>query len=203
MLHDPNLSQKNRLPTPVVKLQKNDASRRRWLQAFAITPFLTLSMRPVFAFTFWLTSKSMDDWPELKRRIREKFARVQHLSTVQLAERLKAAPESLVLLDTRTAAEFAVSHLANAIHAPDVPSARAAIVQHPGKVAVLYCSVGYRSAALVEKLQEAGLASVFNLEGSMFEWANLSRPFAKSAKVHPFNKAWGGLLKPELWSHQP
>ena len=189
------------------QLQKNDASRRRWLRGALFIPLSLLPMRSVFAFTFWFTSKSMEDWPELKRRIREKFSRVQHLSTEQLAERLKSAPNALILLDTRSAAEYAVSRIANAMHAPDVAAAQAVLAQHAGKTAVLYCSVGYRSAALVEKLQELSAASVsaqvFNLEGSMFEWANQGRAVALSTKVHPFNKAWSGLLKRDLWAHQP
>jgi len=69
---------------------------------------------------------------------------------------------------------------------------------------VVYCSVGYRSSALAEKLARAGMTNVFNLEGSIFAWANEGRPVYRGdtllnpAQVHPFNTKWGQLLRPEL-----
>ena len=36
---------------------------------------------------------------------------------------------------------------------------------------VVYCSVGYRSSRLVERLQQAGYTNAFNLDGSIFQWA--------------------------------
>ena len=67
---------------------------------------------------------------------------------------------------------------------------------------VVYCSVGYRSAELARKLTARGHANVANLEGSLFAWANEGRPVYAGTRladrVHPYDAAWGSLLKPEL-----
>ena len=44
----------------------------------------------------------------------------------------------------------------------------------------------------------AGYRNVHDLEGSIFEWANLGYPVYRGAspatKVHPYDKKWGALL---------
>ena len=64
---------------------------------------------------------------------------------------------------------------------------------------MVYCSVGYRSSILAEKLQDLGFTRVYNLEGSIFKWANEGRPLAQDQtpvqKVHPYNTDWGKLLE--------
>ena len=66
---------------------------------------------------------------------------------------------------------------------------------------VVYCSIGYRSAAIVDQLKDAGVDDVYNLEGGLFEWANRDRPVYRGdervREVHPFNRWWGMLLKRE------
>ena len=44
---------------------------------------------------------------------------------------------------------------------------------------VTYCSVGYRSGKMAERLQAAGYTNVRNLEGSIFKWANEHRPLVR------------------------
>ena len=66
---------------------------------------------------------------------------------------------------------------------------------------VVYCSVGYRSSRLVARLQQAGCTNVFNLEGSIFQWANEDRRLERDGQpvkeVHPYNRTFGQLLRPE------
>ena len=66
---------------------------------------------------------------------------------------------------------------------------------------VVYCSIGYRSATIIEKLQDAGIGNIYNLEGGLFEWANQGRPVYRGGQrvneVHPYNRAWGLLLRGE------
>jgi rhodanese-related sulfurtransferase len=168
---------------------------------------------PARAFTFWLTSKSMSDWPELKRRIREKFPNAPVLTTAALAAwRADAARKPPVLFDVRTPAEYAVSHLRGARHHEKVEAIAQAIAALPRDTAVVvYCSVGYRSGEVVERLMNrASSASdlrIFNLEGSLFEWANSGRELVQTTKdgaqvvqvAHSFNKNWAGLLEKRLW----
>ena len=67
---------------------------------------------------------------------------------------------------------------------------------------MVYCSVGVRSAGVARRLRAAGFAEVENLEGSVFRWANEGRPLvaaggAATDVVHPYDAAWGRLLRPE------
>lgn len=69
----------------------------------------------------------------------------------------------------------------------------------PDRPIVVYCSVGYRSSILARKLQDKGFTNVYNLEGSIFKWANEGRPLVQGKvtvhKVHPYNAHWGHLLE--------
>ena len=69
----------------------------------------------------------------------------------------------------------------------------------PDRSIVVYCSVGYRSSILAEKLQDMGFTKVYNLEGSIFKWDNEGRPLVQGKvtvrKVHPYNAHWGNLLE--------
>lgn len=107
-----------------------------------------------------------------------------------------------VLLDVRAAAEFAVSRLPGARLAPTLEGARAALdaVGHDAPI-VAYCSVGVRSARLVEALVAAGWSQARNLRGSLFAWANRGLPLVDalgpSHLVHPYDATWGRLLDPQ------
>ena len=67
---------------------------------------------------------------------------------------------------------------------------------------IVYCSVGYRSSALAEKLQRAGFTNVANLEGSLFQWANENRPLHRGTntvrEVHGYSRKWSGLLQADV-----
>jgi rhodanese-related sulfurtransferase len=143
-------------------------------------------------------------WESIREAIRKKFPAVKQLSTDELvrwlADTNRPAP---LLIDARNKEEFAVSHLQNARHLDSVKAVGELAKSNSGPL-VVYCSVGYRSSALAEKLQRAGFTNVFNLEGSIFAWANEGKPVYRGqeklspAKVHPYDKKWGALLKPEL-----
>ncbi len=143
---------------------------------------------------------------EIKQTVRNKFPAVKQLSTNELAAWMKDANrEQPLLLDARKAEEFAISHLRGAINAGDEQQVAQALKNYPpDKPLVAYCSVGYRSSMLAEKLMQQGFTKVVNLEGSIFQWANEGRPVYKGEtevrQVHPFDPQWGKLLKPELWS---
>jgi len=54
---------------------------------------------------------------------------------------------------------------------------------------------------MTQRLHDAGVKNVFNMNGSIFQWANEDRPVYRGReqvkKVHPYNRKWGKLLKPE------
>lgn len=147
------------------------------------------------------------DWQGLKQMIRDKFPEARQISTAQLSEWL-AQPEPPLLLDARAPQEYAVSHLPDANLTETEQKALALLQDTPKeRHIVIYCSVGYRSSALAQKLQQAGFTNVFNLEGSIFEWANEGKPVYQGKRqvslVHPFDKKWGLYLHEELRAPLP
>jgi rhodanese-related sulfurtransferase len=106
---------------------------------------------------------------------------------------------NLVLLDVRTPEEYAVSHLRGAQSVdPSNPDVEGLSIPADATV-VVYCSIGYRSASIIEELEHAEIDDVYNLEGGLFDWANRDRPIYRGDErvrvVHPFNGWWGMLLK--------
>jgi 3-mercaptopyruvate sulfurtransferase SseA len=71
---------------------------------------------------------------------------------------------------------------------------------------VVYCSVGYRSAGVVQALQTRGFSRVYSLEGSIFRWANEGRPVVRDGEqvfaVHPYDATRGRLLADTLRADQ-
>lgn len=146
-------------------------------------------------------------WAELKAEIRGKFPGVDQLSVAELGDWLSAVREPPVLLDVREAKEYAVSHLEGALLARDEAAALEALGDAPlDRPVVLYCSVGYRSSALAEKLEARGYTSVHNLEGSIFEWVNRGQPIVSAGtpvkSVHPYDTDWGQLLRRDFWAFE-
>jgi rhodanese-related sulfurtransferase len=141
-------------------------------------------------------------WARVDQMIERDFPNVPFITTGNLAEFLKGSELRLVI-DVRDSKEFAVSHIEGAVQADSLPKIQALIENNPNaKHVILYCSVGYRSAKYVQQLRKQNRNTVFNLKGSLFAWANESKPlFAggnKVFKVHPYDSKWGELLKPEL-----
>jgi len=137
---------------------------------------------------------------KMKQLVRRRFPQVAQLSTAELAEWLQTKSRTQpILLDVRTAEEFRVSHLRGAILVdPAATPADLVAVVRSGRPLITYCSVGYRSSAVAERLVKAGVPQVRNLEGSLFQWANEGRALESdgkpAAKVHPYNATYGKML---------
>lgn len=173
-----------------------------------------------WCYTNSMVSLRTVSWQAVKSLIHLKFPQVPSLSVAELADWLQH-PDRPLLLDARTPAEYQVSHLPEAQLVPDdldtlkqwqdlAPSAQLEGSNRPPskhesqRAIVVYCSVGYRSAQLVDKLQKLDFKQVLNLEGSIFEWANSGYPVYRDGtvvqQVHPYNARWGKLLRSELHS---
>ena len=144
------------------------------------------------------------DWDQVTSLIDSEFPGVPTLTTAELQSAL-SADRPVLLLDVRAPEEFAISHLQGAQRADTVETTVALLATaEPGALVVAYCSVGYRSAALVQELHDRGIDAV-NLEGSIFQWANEDRPVYRGAdpvkEVHPFDDSWGTLLDRNLWAY--
>ncbi len=147
-------------------------------------------------------------WSAAEKMIDTRFTDVRHITPDSLQAALADTTRQILLLDTREAEEYSVSHIAGAVQVD--PDERAfdflATVDRDTPI-VTYCSIGYRSSAVAERLTEKGFADVSNLRGSIFRWANEGRPLVHNGEsvqeVHPYDRVWGQLLKPELHAREP
>lgn len=166
-------------------------------------------LRPILALTFaaltiGIALADEDKLSGVKEMLRKAFPTVSHVSTDDLARWLSSdQAEDLVLIDTREPEEFEVSYIAGAHLAPSLEEALELLDGVPkDQFIVAYCSVGYRSSILVGKLAAKGYTNVYNLDGSIFEWANRGFPLFRGneqvKKVHRYNVWWGRLLNEEL-----
>lgn len=138
----------------------------------------------------------------LKKFIRFKFPGVQRMTTAEFAQALENTTQSQpLILDSRSEAEYAVSHLLEAkrIDSTADLAIAPALKNVPKDTAiVVYCSVGYRSAKAAQYLMKLGFQDVSNLEGGLFQWANEERSLVHAGQptqlVHPYNATWGMLL---------
>ncbi|MCR4289511.1 MAG: rhodanese-like domain-containing protein [Candidatus Scalindua sp.] len=141
-------------------------------------------------------------WVEVIRDIRKQYPDVKQLQTDELQSWLSGPKkQSIFLIDARAKDEFQVSHISGAKNIPynsKDPLKHWTNIQ-PDVPIVVYCSVGYRSSILAKKLQTLGFKDVYNMEGSIFKWANEGRPLVQGQttvhKVHPYNTRWGSLLE--------
>jgi rhodanese-related sulfurtransferase len=119
--------------------------------------------------------------------------------TVELVK-ADGLPPGAVLVDAREKEEFAVSHIPNAIFSgyKDFNTDALKDLSKTDTI-VVYCSVGYRSERIGEKLQKMGFSKVFNLYGGIFEWKNTGNEVVNAQgltteKVHTYNKKWSQWL---------
>ncbi len=112
-----------------------------------------------------------------------------------------AEGKPVVILDTRPEKEFSVSHITGAKCVGFESFSKKKISDIPSDTAIIvYCSVGYRSERIGEKLQRWGFKNVKNLYGGIFEWKNqdydvYSDKKEKTESVHAFSPEWGKWLE--------
>ena len=109
---------------------------------------------------------------------------------------LKESTAKVYILDAREKEEYDISHIPNAQYIGYNQLENAVLTNIPkdGKI-VLYCSIGYRSEKIGEKLRKKGFTNVHNLYGSIFEWVNqdyevVDKNGQITQKVHTYNKNW-------------
>ena len=153
------------------------------------------------------------DWHSLKAEIRAEFPAVAQMTVAELSQRLAGADVEAhpLIVDVRAPAEYAVSHLPSAVNASG-EELRSLLERQGGeREVILYCSVGYRSSAEAAWLLRDGFGvrpgGLYNLEGSIFEWASSGRPLyrgdARVEVVHPYDEDWGSLLETRFHSYSP
>lgn len=141
------------------------------------------------------------DWNSVNSSIDKKYPSIASISTEVLKQRLERQ-DVITIIDVRELEEFNISHLPKAINVTDPK-----LIELPlDTTIIVYCSVGIRSAKFANNLNKRGYTNVFNLRGSIFEWANNDYPLKRGEQtvtvVHPYNKKWGSLVKTSLHSYQ-
>lgn len=122
------------------------------------------------------------------------------LQPKQLFQELQKPANKPLLLDTRSPAEYKVSHIAGArfVGFGDFDVAELKDVPKDTPL-VVYCSVGARSEHIGEQLQQAGYKNVRNLYGGIFGWVNhgfsVYNKKGETDKVHAYSKTWGIWLQ--------
>lgn len=133
---------------------------------------------------------------------------VEEITVVEILENKK---QNYVFLDARAQKEYEISHLKDAIWVgyDDFSIKRLQNLPKDAKI-IVYCSVGYRSEKVSEKLLAEGYADVANLYGGIFEWSNAGQKVyhkknekemeEETQKIHTYNKEWSiWLEKGEKW----
>jgi rhodanese-related sulfurtransferase len=114
---------------------------------------------------------------------------------------LKKCINNVILLDAREKKEFDISHIKGARYVGYDKFNIESIGDLPkDKRIVIYCSVGYRSEKITEKLRAAGYTNVMNLYGGIFEWVNqgnviVDNTDSPTLKVHAYSHSWGIWLR--------
>ena len=184
----------------------------------------------------------MFEWAVLSY-IRRKFSDVNHISTEALENKSFGTRKDndssqddnsdkegkQVIIDCRRQDEYEVSHIPDAKHVHFQTSnedLKKVLMKETQNVSntnqedlniVCYCSLGYRSSMLAQKIQSLAKEDkelvdkkikVWNLEGSIFKWANENRPMMDLNEqptkfAHPFSYTFCMLLQKEYWKWAP
>jgi rhodanese-related sulfurtransferase len=159
-----------------------------------INAILGLLLVPLLSFCQSKPIEGKTINPKFEKRINQLIDHsIPTLTVMELAK----DKEQYLLLDARELEEYKTSHIPGAKHIGyddfDIDSMQGIDKSKP---IVLYCSIGYRSEKIGEKLKDAGYTNVQNLFGSIFEWVNQELPVENSKdeivkKVHTYNRLWG------------
>lgn len=137
-------------------------------------------------------------WESVDEKIDNEYPQIEFISTDELYSiQTTREPSTIQVFDVREPEEYAVSHLSGAVN-QNQASSIASSVSDKSTPIVVYCSVGYRSAAIAAQLEALGFSNVLNLRHSIFEWVEKGYPLLNEAgttdKVHTYNRAWGKLV---------
>lgn len=105
----------------------------------------------------------------------------------------------ILFLDAREKKEYTTSHIKDALWIGFTSfNAKKLKDINKNKKIVVYCTVGYRSEIITQKLTSAGFTNVLNLYGGIFEWAHNNLPIVNkkgiTTEIHTYNKVWSQWL---------
>jgi rhodanese-related sulfurtransferase len=122
------------------------------------------------------------------------------LISVEKLKQVEKTKSPLLIIDAREKEEYNVSHIKGAKYV-GYDNFKASTLKEIDKetTIVVYCSVGYRSEKVGEKLKRIGFSKVMNLQGGIFDWVNSGYPVydnngKETKKIHAYDKSWGKWL---------
>ena len=109
---------------------------------------------------------------------------------------------NVVILDTREKSEYTISHIPGAIWVgyDSFKIKEVLSTVSKDKKVIVYCTVGWRSEKIGEKLLKKGYSDVSNIYGGIIEWSNAGRELEDSngtatQKVHTWSEEFKKYLK--------
>ncbi len=153
---------------------------------------LSTSLLLIF-FTQFITAQNLEGFDEMCG---------EYISgTVTLAMPQQVLRDtSGVILDTREITEYNTSHIKGARFVGyDYFKLKKLKDIDKNTPIYVYCSIGYRSEQIGEKLQSAGYTKVYNMYGGIFNWVNtgytvVNKKNQPTTLVHGYNQDWGKWL---------
>ncbi len=113
----------------------------------------------------------------------------------------KISSKAIVLLDARELDEFNTSHISKARFVGYKKFNIKSVLKDISKTdkIIVYCSVGYRSGKIADKILALGY-DVSNLNGGIFSWFNrgniiLDQNGKKTSMIHGYNSSWSKWIK--------
>jgi rhodanese-related sulfurtransferase len=166
---------------------------------------LLFSLLGLFAFSCTGVGQVPDNLPEVQNPMFDKTIRKYLSFTIPVVsvDELRESPNHYILLDARKYEEYQVSHLPGAIWVGHHEFSEDRIDDlDKDQPVLLYCSIGYRSEKIGERLEAAGFSQVYNLYGSIFEWTNRGYPLEGEdgqpvKKVHGYDAKWSKWVDAE------
>ena len=86
--------------------------------------------------------------------------------------------DDAILIDMRPDKEYRDGHIVNALHAPDINTAK--LDKYRDRPLIVYCRSGNRSSGYCSKLRKQGFESVYNLKGGVIAWERAELPLTKT-----------------------
>ncbi len=159
-------------------------------------------MKPIVRFFLFLwmslglSAQQKTTHPEFDTMLKDLLSHtVQEVTPTDIAKN-----KEIVFLDAREKKEYKVSHIKGATWVGYNTFKLKRVKEVPkNKKIVVYCTVGYRSEKIAEKLMKAGYKNVSNLYGGIFEWVHKNQTLVNkkgtTQEVHTYDKEWGQWLK--------
>lgn len=125
---------------------------------------------------FWIGLAIISGGALLVPALQRRGAKVSHFQATQYMNQAKT-----LILDVRSAEEFAAGHLQNAKHIPlpELNDRLKEIEKSKSNVVITVCASGVRSSSAASLLSKAGFAQVFSLDGGIDSWKSQGLPTVK------------------------